>query len=176
MLFVGRFERRKGIDVLLAAIPEVAAAFPNARFVLAGAPGQGDLWAAFACAHPDLAGGRVAAPGRVSETQLEELYRQCDVFVAPSRYESFGLIYLEAMRHAKPVVACDAGGIPEVVTDGVTGLLAPPATRPVSPRAFGACWATPVSARDLEPPAARTFCDVSAPIGWRRRAPPSIAG
>src|SRR6202011_6048084 len=50
----------------------------------------------------------------------------CDVFVAPSRYESFGLIFLEAMMFAKPVVGCRAGGMPEVIADGITGLLAEP--------------------------------------------------
>src|SRR5262249_6393480 len=48
------------------------------------------------------------------------------VFVAPSRYESFGLVYLEAMRQGKPVVGTRAGGVPEVVEDGRTGLLVPP--------------------------------------------------
>src|SRR5262249_24343982 len=57
---------------------------------------------------------------------LDSFYRDCTVFTAPSRYESFGLIYLEAMRWGKPVVACCAGGVPEVVRDGETGLLVPP--------------------------------------------------
>jgi glycogen(starch) synthase len=46
--------------------------------------------------------------------------------VAPSRYESFGLIYVEAMSHALPVIGCLAGGVPEVVTHGSTGLLVAP--------------------------------------------------
>jgi hypothetical protein len=50
----------------------------------------------------------------------------CDLFVAPSRYESFGLVYPEAMNYAKPVIGCRAGGIPEVVDHGVTGLLVDP--------------------------------------------------
>lgn len=54
------------------------------------------------------------------------LYRDCDVFAAPSIYESFGLVYLEAMAHGKPAIGCLAGGVPEVVVDGATGLLIPP--------------------------------------------------
>jgi glycosyltransferase involved in cell wall biosynthesis len=46
--------------------------------------------------------------------------------VAPSLYESFGLIYLEAMNYGKAVVGCRAGGIPDVVDDGVTGILVEP--------------------------------------------------
>lgn len=126
-LFVGRFEARKGIDVLLAAIPTVAAACPAARFTLAGSPDGSEAWAEFRRRHSQLvAEGRVRALGRVPAQTLGELYRRCDILVAPSRYESFGLIYAEAMSHGKPVIGSVAGGIPEVVTAGVTGLLAEP--------------------------------------------------
>ncbi len=126
LLFVGRFEDRKGIDVLLDALPAVLAAHPEVHVTLAGSTGDGLLWKKFTQAHPDLAGSRVVSLGIVSPEKLQSLYIECDLLVAPSRYESFGLIYVEAMRCAKPVVGCNAGGIPEVVTDGVTGLLCPP--------------------------------------------------
>lgn len=123
-LFVGRFELRKGTDVLLAAIPEVARAFPNTTFTLAGASDAS--WPEFVHRHPDLARSRVRAPGRISRDELNRLYRRCQIFVAPSRYESFGLIYVEAMRCGKPVIGCRAGGIPDVVNHEETGLLAEP--------------------------------------------------
>lgn len=125
-LYVGRFEHRKGIDVLLAAIPLVAAALPQAKFTLAGGHGDGEEWNAFTNKNPELINSRVYAPGRVSAETLTTYYRRCSILVAPSRYESFGLIYAEAMSHAKPVIGCAVGGVPEVVTDGVTGLLAAP--------------------------------------------------
>ena len=62
----------------------------------------------------------------MDEDRLNDLYRRCDVFVAPSRYESFGLIYLEAMNYAKPVIGCRAGGPEDIIEDGDTGLLVPP--------------------------------------------------
>ena len=126
ILFVGRFENRKGIDVLLKSIPIIIAKFPNVRFTLAGATGNGDEWAAFQIEQAALMPRWVVAPGRVSEEELTRLYSTCDIFVAPSRYESFGLIYVEAMRFEKPVVGCRTGGVPEVVEDEVTGLLANP--------------------------------------------------
>jgi glycosyltransferase involved in cell wall biosynthesis len=125
-LFVGRFEPRKGIDVLLAAIPLVTRAFPHIVFTLVGAGGE-EAWRAFTQTHPDLAKkNRASYLGAVSPESLAALYRRCAVLVAPSRYESFGLIYPEAMSRGKPVIGCNAGGIPEVIDAGVTGLLAAP--------------------------------------------------
>jgi glycosyltransferase involved in cell wall biosynthesis/GT2 family glycosyltransferase len=135
VLYVGRLERRKGILDLFAAIPAVLKAQPAARFILAGADNSGadgfqrktglSYPAYFARQHPQLA-DRVAFLGHVTDAQLQELYQSCDLFVAPSLYESFGLIYLEAMNYAKPVIGCRAGGIPEVIDDGVSGLLVDP--------------------------------------------------
>jgi len=129
-LFVGRFEARKGIDVLLSAIPPIFAAFPQVHFTLAGGRDDGVAWAAFERNYPALAGSRVVSLGRVPAETLTSLYRRCAVLVAPSRYESFGLIYAEAMSHGKPVIGCRSGGTPEVITDGVTGLLAEPGDVP----------------------------------------------
>ncbi len=124
-LFVGRFEHRKGVDVLLDAIPAVLDAAPEARLTLAGLD-HGNHWRdLFRQRHPRLS-DRVDFPGRIDADALRAAYRDCDVFVAPSRYESFGLIYVEAMAWAKPVVGCLAGGVPDVVSNGVTGLLVPP--------------------------------------------------
>ena len=66
---------------------------------------------------------RVAFTGRLDDDALAARYAACDVFVAPSRYESFGLTMLEAMIFAKPCVGLNAGATPEVVLDGETGLL-----------------------------------------------------
>lgn len=131
ILYVGRFETRKGIDVLAKAIPAVLAAQPEARFVLAGDPdvdedGRGPTHRgrieALVAQHP----GRVEMTGVLSRDALVAEYARADVFVAPSRYESFGLIFLEAMMQGVACVGTRAGGIPEVIEDGVTGLLVPP--------------------------------------------------
>jgi glycosyltransferase involved in cell wall biosynthesis len=62
----------------------------------------------------------------VDDARRDELYATCDVFVAPSRYESFGLVYLEAMSRAKACVACEAGGAMRIVIGGETGHVVPP--------------------------------------------------
>jgi len=61
----------------------------------------------------------------VTSEVREQLYKDCAILVVPSRYESFGMVFLEAMRYGTPVISCRAGGIPEVVEDGVTGILVP---------------------------------------------------
>ena len=128
VLYVGRLEKRKGIDRLLHAIPQVIRETPFCRFVIAGddigeAP-QGksyrDYFESFASA---AARESTTFLGHVEERELSQLYADCDIFVAPSLSESFGLIYLEAMAHAKPVVAFHAGGVPEVVAHDETGIL-----------------------------------------------------
>jgi glycogen(starch) synthase len=132
LLFVGRLEPRKGIDVLLKAVPDVLAAEPGLHIrilgddSLPGPDGQtfkeiflasdaGKRWAA-----------NVSFEGRVDDESLRAAYASCDVFVAPSRFESFGLVLLEAMREGKPVVGCIAGGMTEIVMHEVNGLLVPP--------------------------------------------------
>ena len=61
--------------------------------------------------------------GAVPDEELTTLYRDCAFFALPSKKEGFGLVFLEAMARSRAVVACDAGGIPEVVVPNATGLL-----------------------------------------------------
>lgn len=132
LLFVGRLEHRKGAHVLLEILPDLLERHPNWRCDLVGndqvPDGLGStLKERFLRRHamaPWLS--RVQFHGMVSDDQLQMCYESCDVFVAPSLFESFGLVYLEAMQYAKPVVGCRVAGIPEIVSDGVDGLLVPP--------------------------------------------------
>jgi glycogen synthase len=132
LLFVGRLELRKGIDVLLRVARRLLRSQPNLHLDLVGddsITGPDDLtWRESFEADPETAPFRacVTFHGKVSEEALRGFYRSCDIFVAPSRFESFGLTLLEAMTFGKPVVGCRAGGMVEVVADGVSGLLAEP--------------------------------------------------
>jgi len=132
VLFVGRLEHRKGIDVLFQAIPKVLEAVPGTRFRILGddalpAPEGRTYKEAFLTSRNGRRYiSRVSFEGVVDNDALRAAYASCDIFVAPSRFESFGLVFLEAMREGKPVIGCLAGGMPEVVTDEINGLLVPP--------------------------------------------------
>jgi len=132
VLFIGRLEARKGVDVLLETVPGLCALFPQVRFVLIGEDsriqaGKQTYREQFQ-ADPANAGlgGRVVFTGPLPDEELEKRLASCAIFVAPSRFESFGLVFLQAMMWAKPCVGCRTGGIPEVIEEGVTGLLAEP--------------------------------------------------
>lgn len=131
LLFVGRLESRKGIDVLLDVLPRLLARHSGLHADIVGndnilGPDGRSYRAAFEiAAQPELL-MRVRFHGEVTDEQLRGFYRACDIFVAPSRFESFGLILVEAMMYGKPAVACRTGGMVEVAEDGRTALLAEP--------------------------------------------------
>lgn len=131
IVYVGRLEPRKGTIDLFEAVPRVLARVPDARFIFCGsdrplAPGNITHAAWLEKNLPADARAHIELTGFVDDETRERLVAEADVFCAPSLYESFGLIFLEAMRIAVPVIGTHAGGIPEVVTDGETGLLVKP--------------------------------------------------
>jgi glycosyltransferase involved in cell wall biosynthesis len=123
LLVVGRLRIRKGVDVLLAALPAVLRRYPAARLLIAG---DGEHRAALERAAGGLVpGGSVRFLGRCSAERVRGLLRGAAALVVPSVYEGMPLVVLEAMAAAVPVVASRVSGIPEVVADGVTGWLVP---------------------------------------------------
>lgn len=130
ILFVGRLEERKGIDLLLSCIPRLLERYPNINFIIAGDDSVSSNGVNYKQDFLKLhkknkkVMSNVRFCGKVSKDELELLYKDCDIFVSPSRYESFGLIFLEAMREGKPVIGCDVGGMVEIIEDGFNGLLA----------------------------------------------------
>ncbi len=128
LLFLGRFERRKGIDTLLEALPELLLRHPDLEVSLVGEIGENHDWAApLAHLHTE-ARERVRAHGRLDNQALNALWDETTLLVAPSRYESFGLIYVEAMSRGIVPIGCAVGGVPDVITSGHDGLLVPPAS------------------------------------------------
>jgi glycosyltransferase involved in cell wall biosynthesis len=120
---VGRFVAFKGYGHLLDAAAAVQARRPGVRWLLVGdGPLRGELEAR--CRSLGLASLVTFAGWR---EDVPDLLALGDLFVLPSLAEHFGRVLIEAMALGKPVVATAAGGVPEVVADGETGLLVPPA-------------------------------------------------
>lgn len=131
LLTVGRLVPRKGIDIVLQALPQVLEVYPTLLYRIAGhGPDEQRLRALTAQLCLEHA---VQFVGVVPPTQLPDLYRDAQIFVMPSReeqqqasIEGFGITYLEASASGLPVVAGRSGGAVEAVRDGETGFLVNP--------------------------------------------------
>lgn len=123
---VGRLQRWKGMHVLVQAMPQVLQKYPDAHCVVVG--GKHDL-------EPDyeeFLKAEIAALGLKERVIMAGLQRNIpewvqamDVFVHASDKEPFGIVIIEAMALGKPIIAGNAGGPTEIITDGVNGLLTP---------------------------------------------------
>jgi glycosyltransferase involved in cell wall biosynthesis len=119
---VARLEPEKGHPTLLEAWPLVLAAVPDATLLVVGEGSRRE--ALEAMSHELGIAGRVVFTGRRDD--VPAVTAALDVAVLPSYREALGLTILEAMALSRPVVASNVGGIPEMIEDGVTGLLVPP--------------------------------------------------
>jgi glycosyltransferase involved in cell wall biosynthesis len=132
LLYVGRLERRKGVEVMVEAFAKLRERHPKATLLLAGfstdtGPGHSSLLEYLKSRAGALGAlDRIRFLGHVPYEELPHYYSGCDLFLAPSLYEPFGMVYLEAMACGKTAVGCDAGGVPEIITHGQTGILVPP--------------------------------------------------
>jgi len=130
LVTVSRILERKGHDVVLRALPRIAAAVPEVAYLVAGTGPRepvlrrlaGELGVA----------ERVVFAGRVPDEELADYYGAADVFIHPNRelpngdVEGFGIVFLEANAAGKPVIGGNSGGTPDAVVDGVTGFLIDP--------------------------------------------------
>jgi glycosyltransferase involved in cell wall biosynthesis len=118
LLCVARLAPQKGVDTAIRALPSI----PDATLLVLG---EGPERTRLEELARELGvSDRVLMPGRVGD--VAALYRRCNVVVHPARWEGFGLAMLEGMLAGRPIVAAHAGSAPELVADGMTGLLFPP--------------------------------------------------
>ncbi len=129
LLTIARLVPRKGIDAVLRALPHVRRAAPDVAYVVAGDGPERERLGTLA---RELGvENTVHFVGAVSDAELPLWYSLADVFVMPSRseppdVEGFGIVFLEAGACERPVVALRAGGVPDAVADGTSGLLVTP--------------------------------------------------
>jgi glycosyltransferase involved in cell wall biosynthesis len=115
ILFVGYEFERKGGPVLLEAFSRIRRDLPDAELLVAGPRHR-----------PDVLPDGVQWLGEVRRGELARLYERASLFVMPSLFEPFGLVYLEAMEWKVPCIGTTECAIPEIIVDGQTGRLVPP--------------------------------------------------
>ena len=122
LLFVGRLRYYKGLDYLIRAMPQIPA-----KLLVVGSGPMQEAWRNLAA--ETGVGDRVIFAGDVSDEALPAYYQACDIFVLPAseRSEAYGLVQLEAMASARPVICTELGtGTSFVNQHGETGLVIPP--------------------------------------------------
>ncbi len=151
IVFVGKEFARKGGHVLVDAFARVRRSMPKARLLVAGPP------------VPGAAPLGVAFLGFVPLDELPALLAQATVFALPTLSEPFGIAFLDAMACGVPCVGTRVEAIPEIVRDGVTGLLVPPGDPDALAEALERLLADPAGARAM---GARGRAWVSAGALW----------
>lgn len=132
LLFVGRFDRIKGADVVLEAFTRIASRHPDCRLTFAGQD-EGLLQADGTRLHlpealaalPATVRDRIDVLGRKTRAEVAELRRHHPITLIASRYETFGVALIEAMVAGSAVVSTRVGGCAEILRDGETGLMVP---------------------------------------------------
>lgn len=112
ILFLGRREKHKGLSLLLSAYQGLES---EGKLVIAG-PGQ----------KVDSGNSQITDLGEVDETMKQHLLCTCSLLCVPSKDESFGIVYIEAMSYGKPVVALNISPVNEIIENGKTGILVSP--------------------------------------------------
>ncbi len=140
VLFVGRLDAEKNVDVLLRALPLRPERLPITAEIVGDGSRRGEL--------EELAralgvADRVVFHGLVSDQAVLDAYARCDVFCMPGTAELQSLATMEAMAAGKPVVAADAMALPHLVRPGLNGLLFPPGDVPALAAALGVVLSDP---------------------------------
>jgi D-inositol-3-phosphate glycosyltransferase len=121
ILFVGRIERLKGLERVIAALPYLSVYEP--KLIIVGEEGNraGEIQTLKLLAIKHAVNDSVIFKGLVDHEQLSEYYNAADVCLLPSYYESFGLVPLEALACGTPVVATNVGDLQHIIRNGETG-------------------------------------------------------
>ena len=126
VLYVGRLEPLKGVDILLKAVAQLERG-ESVKTLIVGGDLEEDqeMTRLKSLSHRLGISDRVSFLGSLKQQELPFYYSAADICVVPSYYESFGLVALESMACGTPVIASRVGGLPTIVKDGLNGYLIP---------------------------------------------------
>ena len=122
ILTLGTFEHKKGHDILIKAFKTISQQYPDTHLIIAGRDTPVRIATEKLITELGLA-SRITIKTNLPHTDAMNLLKNCSVFVLPSREEPFGIVLLEAGFFSKPVIASCVGGIPEIISNEVNGLL-----------------------------------------------------
>lgn len=147
---IGRFDRQKGQDVFLKAIASLLPRHPSLHALLVGEETRGEEGFSRELKHlVDSLHLSRAVQFLPFTKEVPKLLAGIDILCLTSLSETYGLITLEAMAMQKPVVATNAGGVPEIVEEGITGMLVPPSNPQELGRAIDTILSRPEAARAM---------------------------
>jgi glycosyltransferase involved in cell wall biosynthesis len=147
ILFLGRRENHKGLLLLLSAFKKLS---HKPTLIIAG-PGSPLVGPIDAC---------VVDAGVVDEPVKNWLLNRCAIFCLPSVDESFGIVYVEAMMHKKPIVACDVAPVNEIVMNNRTGILVPPGRDDLLAQALDRLLSDPEKRRIMGDKGYQRYCEL----------------
>jgi len=160
LLFVGRLERRKGLEVLLRAYIRLRREHPQLRLLVVG-EGPEEQRCRALLSDRDAQGVRFL--GRLDDEELARAFASAELFVSPALGgESFGIVLLEAMAAGRAVVASDLPGYRTVIVDGEHGRLVPPSDPDALRAALAALLDDPSGRRKL----VSAGCEHAARFDW----------
>jgi glycosyltransferase involved in cell wall biosynthesis len=166
IFFLGRIDiYQKGLDTLIAAFEQLAPEFLDLQLVLAGSGSDERKLMSQVQARPRIA-DRVKMVGRLGFEAKRTMMRRCMCLCAPSRFESWNLVVLEASACRKPVVGSRITGLTETVREGETGILVPPE----NPKLLAEALATLIKDKDLRQRLADGGKQYAARFSWTRAA------
>jgi len=121
IFFIGRLVKFKGVDILINSLLSIKKVYPTIHLYVAGeGPQYKNL---ISLVLKNNLSSNVTFMGYIDNKTKIKMFTSCDVFVIPSRYETFGIVVLEALASGIPVVGSRTGGISEILADNTYGLL-----------------------------------------------------
>jgi phosphatidyl-myo-inositol alpha-mannosyltransferase len=166
LLFVGRLERRKGLEPLVRAFTLLKTARPDLRLLVVGDGPERERCQALL---PPRLSSDVVFLGRVEQDDLPRYFASCDLYVSPALGgESFGIVLLEAMAAGMAIVASDIPGYRSVARDAVEVSFAPPGDPSALAEAIGALLDNPIRGRAMADEGRRTVRAYDWPVVARR--------